>query len=70
MDKKGIYINRTRLYRTLRKTPIKREGKKPFLIKKNTTINKVRPENTPKKIRTTARVELPYGRLLNKGVVL
>ena len=34
VDKKRIYINRTYLYRTLRKTPIKREKKGPFLIKK------------------------------------
>ena len=34
MDKKGICIDRIYLYRTLRKTPIKREKKEPFLIKK------------------------------------
>ena len=34
MDKKGIYMDRTYLYYTLRKTPIKREKKGPFLIKK------------------------------------
>ena len=35
MNKKGIYVDRTHLYRTLRKTQIKREKKGPFLIKKN-----------------------------------
>ena len=34
MDKKGIYIDRTHLYYTLYKTPIKKEKKGPFLIKK------------------------------------
>ena len=34
MDEKGMCINRTYLYRTLRKTPIKKEKKGPFLIKK------------------------------------
>ena len=34
MDKRGIYINRIYLYRTLYKTPIKKEKKGPFLIKK------------------------------------
>ena len=34
VDKKRICVNRTHLYRTLRKTPIKRERKGPFLIKK------------------------------------
>ena len=34
MDKKEMYIDRTHLYRTLYKTPIKREKKGPFLIKK------------------------------------
>ena len=33
MDKKGMCVDRTRLYRTLYKAPIKREGKGPFLIK-------------------------------------
>ena len=42
MDKKGMYINRTHLYRTFRKTLIKREKKGPFLIKKNPIINKVK----------------------------
>ena len=34
MDKKGMCVDRIHLYRTLRKTPIKREKKGPFLIKK------------------------------------
>ena len=34
MDKKGIYMDRIYLYHTFRKTPIKREKKGPFLIKK------------------------------------
>ena len=34
MDEKRICVDRTYLYRTLRKTPIKRERKGPFLIKK------------------------------------
>ena len=34
MDKKGIYVDRTHLYHTLRKTPIKKKKKEPFLIKK------------------------------------
>ena len=34
VDEKGMCVDRTYLYRTLRKTPIKRERKKPFLIKK------------------------------------
>ena len=34
MDKKGIYVNRIHLYRTLYKTPIKKEKKGLFLIKK------------------------------------
>ena len=34
VDEKGICINRTYLYRTLRKTLIKKERKRPFLIKK------------------------------------
>ena len=34
MDKKRIYVDRIYLYYTLRKTPIKREKKGPFLIKK------------------------------------
>ena len=42
MDEKGICINRTHFYYTLRKTPIKREGKEPFLIKKNPITNKTR----------------------------
>ena len=42
MDKKGTCVDRTHLYRTLRKTPIKREKKGPFLIKKNPTTNKTR----------------------------
>ena len=33
MDKKRIYVDRIHLYRTLCKTPIKREKKGPFLIK-------------------------------------
>ena len=42
MDKKGICINRTHLYRTLRKTLIKKEKKGPFLIKKNPITNETR----------------------------
>ena len=42
MDDKRIYIDRIHLYRTLRKTPIKREKKRPFLIKKNPIINKIK----------------------------
>ena len=34
MDEKGIYVDRIHLYYTLRKTPIKREKKGPFLIRK------------------------------------
>ena len=34
VDEKGIYVDRTYLYYTLRKTPIKREKKRPFLIRK------------------------------------
>ena len=34
MDKKRTYIDRTHLYRTLRKTLIKRKRKGPFLTKK------------------------------------
>ena len=34
VDKKGIYVNRIHLYYTLRKTPIKREKKGFFLIRK------------------------------------
>ena len=34
VDKKGMWVDRTHLYRTLRKTPIKREKKGLFLIKK------------------------------------
>ena len=34
MDKKRICMDCTHLYYTLRKTPIKREKKGPFLIKK------------------------------------
>ena len=34
VDKKRTCVNRTHLYYTLRKTPIKKEKKKPFLIKK------------------------------------
>ena len=34
MDKKGMYIDRIHLYRTLRKTLIKKKKKGPFLIKK------------------------------------
>ena len=34
MDKKGICMDRIYLYRTLYKTPIKKEKKGPFLIKK------------------------------------
>ena len=33
MDKKSTYINRIYLYRTLRKTPIKRKKKDLFFIK-------------------------------------
>ena len=33
VDEKGIYMDYTYLYRTLRKTPIKKEKKGPFLIK-------------------------------------
>ena len=33
MDKKGICVNRIYLYRTLRKTPIKKEKKGFFLIR-------------------------------------
>ena len=33
VDEKGMYVNRIYLYRTLRKTPIKKEKKGPFLIK-------------------------------------
>ena len=33
VDKKRMYIDRIYLYRTLRKIPIKREKKGPFLIK-------------------------------------
>ena len=46
VDEKGMYINRIYLYRTLRKTLIKREKKGPFLIKKNPIINRVRQEYT------------------------
>ena len=46
MDKKGIYIDRIHLYRTLRKTLIKREKKGPFLIKKNPITNGVKQEYT------------------------
>ena len=34
VDKKGIYIDRIYLYRIFYKTPIKKEKKGPFLIKK------------------------------------
>ena len=34
MNKKGMCVNRIYLYRTFRKTPIKKEKKGPFLIKK------------------------------------
>ena len=34
VNKKRIYIDCIHLYYTLRKTPIKREKKGPFLIKK------------------------------------
>ena len=34
VDEKGTCVNRTHLYRTLRKTPIKKEKKGFFLIKK------------------------------------
>ena len=34
VDKKGIYVDHTHLYYTLRKTLIKKEKKGPFLIKK------------------------------------
>ena len=34
MDKKRIYVDRIYLYRILRKTPIKKEKKGPFLITK------------------------------------
>ena len=61
MDEKGTCINRTRLYRTHRKTPIKKEKKRPFLIKKNPITNKIRPEDTSKKIKTTAQVRLLCG---------
>ena len=33
VDEKGICMDRIYLYRTLYKTPIKREGKGPFLIR-------------------------------------
>ena len=33
MDEKGICVNHIYLYRTLRKTPIKKDKKGPFLIK-------------------------------------
>ena len=33
VNEKGICVDRTDFYRTLRKTPIKMEGKGPFLIK-------------------------------------
>ena len=34
MDKKGMCVDHTYLYCTLRKTPIKKEKKGPFLIRK------------------------------------
>ena len=34
VNKKGMCVDRTHLYHTLCKTPIKREKKKPVLIKK------------------------------------
>ena len=34
VDKKGICVDRIYLYRTFYKTPIKKEKKGPFLIKK------------------------------------
>ena len=34
VDEKGICVDRIHFYRTLCKTPIKKEKKKPFLIKK------------------------------------
>ena len=34
VDEKGMCVDRTHFYRTLRKTPIKKERKGPFLIKK------------------------------------
>ena len=56
MDKKRICVDYTYLYRTLCKTPIKKEKKKRFLIKKNPIINKIREEYIKKKNKTTARV--------------
>ena len=45
MDEKGICVDRIYLYRTLRKTPIKKEKKKTFFDKrKNPITNKVRQE--------------------------
>ena len=38
VDKKGICVDRTHLYYTLRKTPIKKEKKGPFLIKKEVRL--------------------------------
>ena len=38
MDKKRMYVDRTHLYHTLHKTPIKKKRKGPFLIKKETQL--------------------------------
>ena len=69
VDKKRTYMDRTYLYYTLYKTPIKREGKRLFLIKKNPIINGARQEYIQKKVKTIARVRLLCGRLLHKGMV-
>ena len=44
VDEKGICINRTHLYYILYKTPIKKEKKGPFLIKKNPITNGIKQE--------------------------
>ena len=56
MDKKGICVDRIYLYHTLCKAPIKKEKKRPFLIKKNLITNGAKQEYIYKKIKTTARV--------------
>ena len=56
VDKEGMCVDCTRLYRTLRKTPMKREGKEPFLtkeeirlrIKQGRRIHRKKLESPPK----------------------
>ena len=49
VDEKGTYMDRTHLYRTLRKTPIKRERKKPFLIKEEIRLQMEQGKSIHKK---------------------